>query len=621
LLSGLCAGTRSYGIDSLRLLVDLPALQDQRQLAQDIYYTLEEDKAVRFQLDWYYRSDSGDSLKFLSAQSKELKLSAAQHNYRLYYTHKDCTQLEVNTVFAAAIRQTEGLLPVGKYSCKLLILSGNDTLSEARFTKLVDTLISSTTLFKENILNLLQQSATGKQVLSERSLSGLKNSYKDKTAPLLNRSERKLDKYLRGRNLYYKRSAGADKEVLRFYSDSFFMGSITLPKNASFSMAHQQERQKLRTFATDLTNTGLESMESLNSQFRKISERQENEKEITGNIFLSGNTSNGQEPNAMQDNRYYELGGDINLPVLGIPVQLTGFYTSQDRNRQAKASYFKISYDAAKAKEQLTELVHVFSGQYDQVNAKSKSYGMVYQQYIQSLKTEQGGLLRQMKGQFNELGGADMNSLSEEGIKQLLEQRLQEIAIKAKEKADSSGNVADAKAYADSLKIQATAKYEQAMKQYEKLKDYEQKIEHYSTLLEQYSKMVHYDSLMAYSKVKDLKNIESMSTKDMAKKAGAILPEGKARSFLTGLTNLDIGMLNHYVSDYTQSGQMMKGIDLGYDVGVAQLGASYGNTQYISRSGDIEQYKVLGLRSMFKPVAKQNIGLVVLQLLTGKKSV
>lgn len=609
LLSALCAGKNAYGTDSLRLLVELPVAGEKGQPEQDFFYTLSADKTVNIRINWYYLDQSGDSLSFITAEADAVKLSAAKNTYRLHYKN-DCRKFELNPSFAEAIRHTEGLLPVGRYYCKALITQGTDTLSDKVFTKQVDSAIAANTAFKEQILGILQQSATGKQVLGEKSLAGLKDSYKDKTGNLLKRSQRKLDKYLGSRNIRHTVSRSGEMEVMRFYSDSLFMGSIGLPAASSFSLNHEREKQKLRAFASELTNTGLESMESLNSQFRKIGARQDAEKEISGDLFLGANTGNGQEPNAMQDNQYYELGGDISLPVMGIPVQLSGFYTSQDRNRQAKASYFRISYDAAKAKEQLNELISAFSGQYDNVQAKSKSYGMVYQQYIQSLKTEQGGLLQQLKGEVSGLGNTDIASISEDKLKELLAEQLKDIEAKAKEKADSSGNVAGAKAYADSLKTQATAKYEQAMRQYEKLKSYEEKISHYTRLLDQYSKMVHYDSLMAYSKVKDLKNIESMSTKDMARKAGAILPDGKAKSFLTGLTNLDIGMLSNYVSDYTQSGQMMKGIDLGYDIGVAAIGASYGNTEYIGRSGDIEKYKVLGLRSMFKPVAKQNIGLI-----------
>lgn len=609
LLSGIFVGNTSYAEDSLKLLVDLPTSGDQHQLVQDFYYTLEEDKKVIIRINWWHINGAGDSTAFISAQSNEINLSAAKNTLRLHYK-KDCSGYTVHPLFAAAIRQTDGLLPVGRYYGEATILAGNDTLSDQEFIKQVDTAIAAGSAFKESILNLLQQSATGKKLLNDKSLSALNQSYKDKAGNLLRRSGRKLDKYLGNRNLTYQKSSSGNTEIIKFYSDSLLMGSMDLPTEQSFSINHQKEKQKLRAFASELTNTGLETVESLNSQFRKIGERQKEEQEMTGNIFLGANMSNGQEPNAMQDNNYYEAGADINLPVMGIPVQLSGFYTSQDRGRQAKASYFRISYDAAKAKEQLTELITAFSGQYDNVKAKGASYGMVYQQYIQSLKAEQGGLLQQMKRQVSGLGNTDVAAISEDKLKQLLADQLKEIETKARAKADSSGDFSGAKAYADSLKTEATAKYEQAMQQYEKARAYQEQIEHYSKLLDQYSKMVHYDSLMAYNKVKDLKDIESMSTKDMARKAGAILPEGKSKSFLTGLTNLDIGMLTNYVSDYTQSGQMMKGIDLGYDIGIAQIGASYGNTEYIGRSGDIEKYKVLGLRSMFKPVAKQNLGLI-----------
>src|SRR5690606_19767711 len=43
------------------------------------------------------------------------------------------------------------------------------------------------------------------------------------------------------------------------------------------------------------------------------------------------------------------------------------------------------------------------------------------------------------------------------------------------------------------------------------------------------------------------------------------LPNGKIKKWVTKFTNIDMGMLSNYHSDYTLAGQMNKGLDIGYD--------------------------------------------------------
>ncbi|MBL7705492.1 MAG: hypothetical protein JNM21_08065, partial [Taibaiella sp.] len=218
LLSGIFSGNSSYAQDSLKLLLDLPVSGERDQLVQDFYYTLDEDKKVTVRISWWHIGRSGDSTEVISARSNEIKLPAAQHTFRLSYK-KDCSQYSIHPLFSAAIRQTGGLLPVGRYYGEVTILSGEDTLSGQEFIKQVDTAISAGSAFKESILNLLQQSATGKKLLNDKSLSALNQSYKDKAGNLLRRSGRKLDKYLGSRNLSYQKSSSGNAELLKFYSD------------------------------------------------------------------------------------------------------------------------------------------------------------------------------------------------------------------------------------------------------------------------------------------------------------------------------------------------------------------------------------------------------------------
>lgn len=163
---------------------------------------------------------------------------------------------------------------------------------------------------------------------------------------------------------------------------------------------------------------------------------------------------------------------------------------------------------------------------------------------------------------------------------------------------------------AEQAKQQAETAYAKALEQYQRIQELEQKIKKYQMLLEQYKNTSYYDSLLAYSKIRDLKNMDQKSYKDLAKRASGLLPEGKAKSLVSGLTNFDAGIFPKYVSDYTMSGQMLKGADIGYDVGVATIGGSYGKTQYIDRNGHVEDYKAYSGRIQLKPLLGQRFGFI-----------
>ncbi|MNS22963.1 hypothetical protein D3C72_547680 [compost metagenome] len=148
------------------------------------------------------------------------------------------------------------------------------------------------------------------------------------------------------------------------------------------------------------------------------------------------------------------------------------------------------------------------------------------------------------------------------------------------------------------------------MEYYNKIQALEEKIRRYEKLVQQYKQNLHYDSLLAYDQLKDLNNIDKMSYKDISRKAAGLLPEGKAKTFIAGLTSFDAGIFPKYISRYTQSGQMMKGLDAGYDIGFAEIGGGYGNTEFVDRTGTVETYKAYNLRMTSKPVKQQQLGFV-----------
>ncbi len=88
------------------------------------------------------------------------------------------------------------------------------------------------------------------------------------------------------------------------------------------------------------------------------------------------------------------------------------------------------------------------------------------------------------------------------------------------------------------------------------------------------------------------------------------MPEGKAKTFVAGLTNLDAGIFSKYTSRYTAAGQQMTGLDVGYDIGFAQIGMTVGKTEYAGRDGGLDKYTTYSGRMLFSPAKGQKAGIV-----------
>src|SRR5579872_1488785 len=101
-----------------------------------------------------------------------------------------------------------------------------------------------------------------------------------------------------------------------------------------------------------------------------------------------------------------------------------------------------------------------------------------------------------------------------------------------------------------------------------------------------------------------------MTYKQMAKKGDALLPDGQAKGFIAGITNFDAGMFPKEESKYTMSGQQMKGVDCGYDLGICQAGVTLGKTEYVGRDGTLDKYTCYSERTTFKPIKKQKLSLI-----------
>lgn len=579
---------------------------EDRKFFQDVFITVTGESKARIGIECY-RYEGSDSLKMYRHLSDQ-KLKKGLGSINLAFQESQ-GQYEISPAFASVIRLT-GLIPPGSY--KLFLTVWIDTVVFRRqFLHEQDSLLPVNSRLRKGIGEILSPSSH--QLFPAK--ASMPSSLTKATA-LMERSRFRMQRYFTKHGLRPEQYRKDGKEIIDLYAGAWYMGRYEVAGGANPGEIWNREKTALHSNVGTLTNNVLGDYPSLISQFKELKKNSQENKELEGELALSANFSNAQESFSNQDNEYYEARGSLEFPLFDIPVSVSGYYTTQDKNRQAKASYVHFRYDAEKAKEQLLKLVGSYNKRYEQTLSQGASYDMVYGQFIQQLQAQKDQALAGLK-QHADISGMNLSSLSEDQLKEAVLRQAERGRDKLKDslmQAARGNAAADAlktkEAQALALKEKAETNYRKAQEQYNKIQELEQKIRKYKALLEQYRNTVHYDSLLAYGKLKDLKNLEGASYKDIAKKASGILPESKVKGIITGLTNFDAGMFPKYVSDYTMSGQMLKGVDLGYDIGFAEIGGSYGKTEYVDRNGNVEAYKAYSGRVRLKPVLEQRLGFV-----------
>jgi hypothetical protein len=587
---------------------------EDKSLFQDVYFEALNEGKVSLKLEsWFYKNER-DSIRVY----KNISEVAVKKGLNSFTVNLQKGETYLLPSFASAIKRSL-IVPCGTY--KVIIEIRNDS---AVFTKGIqqqcDTLLSSNSGIKNDINNILEGSG-GNAFFPAKGV----RTVMDKASDILHKNQYRLERYCTKKGLQQQRYTRADKEIIDLFADGWYLGRYELKGTESLSKQLNAQKDALANNFSSLTKNNLGDNQTLLSQFKELKKNSRENSDLTGEISLSGNFSNDQEPNSGQDNNYYEVRGDLEFPLFDIPVNLSGYYTTQDKNRIAKSSYVHFSYDAEKAKEQLLKLISGYNKKYEQVTTLGGSYNMIYGKFIAELQTQKDKAVAGLKQQAG-ISDLDMNMLNEEQLKQAMMQAADKqkdrLSDSLQDKAMASGAATDVNkklAQAQAAKQKAEEKYAAALKQYNRIMELERTIKKYQAMLEQYNNTNYYDSLLAYSKSKELQNIEGASYKDIAKKASGLLPESKTKSFITGLTNFDAGMFPKYVSDYTMSGQMLKGLDVGYDIGIAKVGGSYGTMEYIDRTGNVESYKAYSGRAQFKPFMKQTVSLVYYGYSPGKK--
>lgn len=598
--------------DSLfRIHTDLPVLDGEDHLQSLVYYTLVSGGEYKISYSCYKYDAKGDSVLIARRSHFTSKLSAGTHALTLPFTSPDQSASYHNTYYGA-LKKTGGI-PPGRYKVYVSLARDTDRYQRS-FIHLVDSNLSATSSLRKSLNETLLPE--NKKILGidvSKQTSGVTNLAKN-TTRLADRAAGKIDRLFKSKGLRSETEKHNDKEYISLYYSDWFVGRYELKLDESLNSQIDKQKNRLLAPVTSLVTDELESYRSLLSQVKDLTKKKKEDKELKGEIGLTGTWGNAQPEYSQQDNNYYELRGTIETKIQDIPVSIEGYYTTQDRNRQIKGSYIRVHYDAEQAKSELMGLVNGFKNQFSQTLSKGKGLEQVYGSYLDNLKNEKNGLLNDLK---KETGVTSINAdgtLDTAGLKAQITAALKE-KITDTAAIDSTSKDSLTRAQIAQTKAARTADsvnklYQKALKKYERLMALEKQAMKYYNLLEQYRNTNYFDSSLGYDQLKNLDKADAMTYKQLAKSASELLPDGKVKRFVTGLTSLDLGIFPKDVSKYTLSGQQLKGIDGGYDLGFCQVGGTYGSTEFAGRDGTLDKYTAYSGRVLITPAKEQKLTLV-----------
>lgn len=550
-------------------------------LFQDIVYRSENKFSASIRIATYRYGDS-DSTLLYDLQFDDVPIKKGLKTISLKF--EDNSRRHFADYGFLDVIKKFGLVPPGNYTSYVRIVGETSgQIASRKFYWVVDSTLAYKSKIRENLKGLLASKNQLKKASDlQASVKRRKSSNKE-----IQQANNSLGKKLSSR--YGVNSISehrGDKDYVALYYKEWFLGRYEVGSKNEMLGAVKKEEEALKGNFSSLIDVDPLGKNSISKQVRVLDKKEDKKKQINGQIDLLSNFSTGKETGSQQDNNFQEIYGDIGARVLGLPVRIEGFYTTQDANRKAKASYIRLKYDIDEAKSELNENIGVYRERFQQVSGLKEGINSSYGSYLNQLKSQKAALLR-------EIGTEDI--ASKPGLNLDTAPLVNRAAGEAG-KADSSGKVASNKA--------------KLSEKYRKLEALERKIEKYSALLQQYNDQVLVDSIQNYSRLQELDKKGDISYKDMAKAATGLLPDSKVSRFIAGLTKLDVGILNQYESKYTAAGQNLTGLNVGYDWGICKTSFSAGKTQYISREGDVEKYSTYMGRLDMKPAKGQEVSLI-----------
>jgi hypothetical protein len=575
-----------------KLLADPPVLVNDR-LVQPIHLVTEKKDTLVFTHALFRFETATDSQLVFRLKSDPWPVQAGVQSVQLPVV---CQPGKCNQTYLDIFTRYN-LVPPGNYKMYTTVRHRNDTsvlqsnMVQLNTDSALDVNSNLFYQFNAGLLKEVKHSASlnmaDEQQLSPARIQTAATNAIDR----LNRSRK-----IKGLDVQYHTNGGVVQCDL-FYR-GVFLGSS---RNEAAQLTGNRIKNKVKTMqesAGGMLKNNLQDVTTLSTQLQKSNGTHKQEK-LYGNIEISSHNSTGQEQYSQYSNNYYELEGEAHVKLFDIPITVEGYLNTQDFKRTIKSSYFRVNYDLERAKQDLLKKTNTFREKYSQSQARFTGLSSIYQSYLGKLGQEQQGILREMN-----MAGIDQETITGLGGQTIDSARwMATLKDKALQKADSGGKIAG-------TVQEAGEKYAQLYRKYERLQQIQQLVLQYRALLEQNRTAQYFDSALVYGKIKDYTHADDLSYRQLATKAGELLPRNGVIRYLKGLQSFDAGIFNHYTSKYTLNGQTTKGLSVGYDFGAVETRLSYGRTEYVSRSGITDQYSTYSLRVASPELGHQKFGAV-----------
>ena len=611
------------GTDTFRVHADFPTLNKDKKPTQDIYYTADSNFAGSLVIKMLrYRNDT-DSTVVLYKKEPRTNFKKGTEKIKFDCSKSDSNTL-FNTKFYEILKRANTIAP-GFYKTVIDVTDkSSGHIYHSIYFQQVDSPLSANSPLRSDVHKSL--APPSKSFLGLRFRKSQKALESSSAGGSLLNAKSKISKSAKARGLNSEQHSEGKKNYIDYYFQDWFVGRYEVQSKTPTSEHLKSEDNLAETPKYNNSVSGnLTGHPSLYSQSKTIQKDKNDKDEIKGEIAISTNLSTGQEQYSGVDNNFHTVRGQIEIPICNLPVQIEGFYTTQDMNREIKSSYVHVHYDVNELKNKLTQSISSYNNKFNETKSKSLGMTSIYQSSLNALEAKKGQLQHELTSQANpaklETGNLNTASLSTELKAQAkdttgLTQGVHSVSDSTKGNdsttAGTSTTSTEDKLKQDKEKLaKEEADKKRAVEEKQKEIDaLDKKIEKYRVLIAQNENTNHFDSLVGYDKTKELTNQSDASYRQMVKKSSNLLPDGEVKKFVTGLSSFDAGMFPKMESKYTMSGQMVKGGDVGYQIGPIETGATVGKTQYIGRDGTLDKYTCYGGRVSVKPIKGHKLSLL-----------
>lgn len=608
-----------------RIHTDLPVINKDKEILLDVFFSTDSAFTGTLQVQFFKYQNGNDSIIVLSKKNLRVNFKKGVNKTKIDFSKED-SNTTCAPKFYEILKRTENV-PPGSYKVFLTVIDSGKFFYSV-YIHDIDSELSPTSPVRGDINKSL--SPKSKSFLGLRLKKAVDHAKSTSAGTAMQHARGKVDAAARKRGLTTEHYEKNNKSYVDLFYQDWFAGRYEVKNNESLSKQVDKQTDKVQAPSFNTVNTTTLDQPSLFSQYKTVNTDKKKQDEIRGEISLNTNLNSGQEQYSGVDNNYYELRGRVEMPIANIPVEMEGYYTSQDNNREIKSSYFRAHYDVDKMKEAVKESTTSYNNKFAETKNKGTGMTSIYQSSISNLEGQKAKLEGELASELAKPNMTDpkiekqtVDVLKKEakdttGIKKAAVSTADSMkagsstddSLKKDNSQNDTSAAAKAKEKEARLKAQEQEKKQRIAEKRKKIEELERKINKYKILLAQYENTNHFDSSVAYNKTKDFDNQSDNTYKQLAKRSASILPDGQAKSFLAGVTTMDAGMFAKEQSKYTMSGQMMKGIDFGYDLGICETGVTVGKTQYIGSDGSLDKYTCYSGRVMFKPLKRQKVGLV-----------